>query len=214
MNSKLGYMIDYYRRQNKMTLEELGKKLDKSPSAISRWISGARSPMVDDLIKLTELFDTDIETLMYGQSSEKNSHNYTYYDACVSAGIPLTIEAINEEAVRFIELPDNVMGKHARSKDIFIMRANGESMNRVIPHNSLIAVKKWSIESLKRNDIVVFADNGEYSIKRYINDEKNRRLIFRPDSTDDSFSDHIVNYENASNLKLIGKVVLSIVHHD
>ena len=34
----LGKMIDYYRKSNRLTLEDLGKKLGKSPSAISRWL--------------------------------------------------------------------------------------------------------------------------------------------------------------------------------
>lgn len=33
---KLGFIIDYYRKREKLTLTELGHKLDKSPSAISR----------------------------------------------------------------------------------------------------------------------------------------------------------------------------------
>lgn len=36
---KLGLMIDYYRKREKLTLTELVHKLDKSPSAISRLIA-------------------------------------------------------------------------------------------------------------------------------------------------------------------------------
>lgn len=57
MPNKLGKMIDYFRKRDNLTLDELGKRLNKSPSAVSRWISGDRSPMVDDLIKLTLLYN-------------------------------------------------------------------------------------------------------------------------------------------------------------
>lgn len=62
----LPQMIDYYRKQNNLTMKDLGKLLDKSESAISRWIKGERSPMVDDLDKLAKIFDTSVETLMFG----------------------------------------------------------------------------------------------------------------------------------------------------
>lgn len=66
----LPQMIDYYRKQNNMTMAELGSKLGKTTSAISRWISGSRSPMVDDLERLSDLFNVDIKTLMYGANDD------------------------------------------------------------------------------------------------------------------------------------------------
>ncbi|WP_191976643.1 helix-turn-helix domain-containing protein [Levilactobacillus brevis] len=66
----LPQMIDYYRKQNNMTMAELGSKLGKTTSAISRWVSGSRSPMVDDLERLSDLFNVDIKTLMYGADDD------------------------------------------------------------------------------------------------------------------------------------------------
>lgn len=63
---KLPEMIDYFRKQHDLTLEELGEKLGKTKSAMSRWIGGDRSPMVTDLVRLAELFQTDITTLVFG----------------------------------------------------------------------------------------------------------------------------------------------------
>lgn len=66
---KLPEMIDYFRKQNNLTLEELGEKLGKTKSAMSRWIGGDRSPMVTDLVRLSEIFNTDITTLVFGLES-------------------------------------------------------------------------------------------------------------------------------------------------
>ncbi|SJZ89144.1 Peptidase S24-like [Pilibacter termitis] len=63
---QLPKMIDYYRKQNGLTMKELGKLMNKSESAISLWISGKRSPMVDDLDRLAELLNVTIEDLMFG----------------------------------------------------------------------------------------------------------------------------------------------------
>lgn len=61
-------MIDYFRKENSWTMKELGEKLGKSESAISKWIKGVRSPMVEDFDKMVNLFNTDPDTLMYGAS--------------------------------------------------------------------------------------------------------------------------------------------------
>ena len=61
-------MIDYFRKENSWTMKEFGEKLGKSESAISKWIKGVRSPMVEDFDKMVNLFNTDPETLMYGAS--------------------------------------------------------------------------------------------------------------------------------------------------
>ncbi|WP_259760069.1 LexA family transcriptional regulator [Lactococcus cremoris] len=61
-------MIDYFRKENNWTMKEFGEKLGKSESAISKWIKGVRSPMVEDFDKMVNLFNTDPDTLMYGAS--------------------------------------------------------------------------------------------------------------------------------------------------
>lgn len=67
----LPYMINELRKQNNWTLEELGLKLNKSKSGISRWIKGDRSPMIEDLEKLADIFDVDVMTLLYGEVRTK-----------------------------------------------------------------------------------------------------------------------------------------------
>lgn len=74
MNTKdivVGKMIRYFLTQEKMTMKELGNKLGKTESTVSKWVSGASTPMAKDLSTMTFIFNTDINTLMYG--GEKSS---------------------------------------------------------------------------------------------------------------------------------------------
>lgn len=74
MNTKdivVGKMIRYFLTQEKMTMKELGNKLGKTESTVSKWVSGASTPMAKDLSAMTFIFNTDINTLMYG--GEQNS---------------------------------------------------------------------------------------------------------------------------------------------
>lgn len=70
MESKIvfGKMIDYYRKKNGFTMEELGSRLGKTKSTISRWISGERYPKIEEVEQIAVFFDTDVHTLVFGGS--------------------------------------------------------------------------------------------------------------------------------------------------
>lgn len=135
------------------------------------------------------------------------SHHYTMVPYSVSAGALSEIESISN--LPQISVPDAMLGRYAGNKNILLMTVNGESMNRVIEHESIIAVKTdIELTDLHDGDIVVISNDGEYTVKRYYNDTMNERFIFRPDSSCPSFTDIIFSYENYENLKLIGRVVM------
>lgn len=104
------------------------------------------------------------------------------------------------------------MVKYAGSSDLIISRVNGESMNRVIPNGSLIAIHKVNtIYDIKDDDIVVFQDCGDIAIKRFYNNKEKRTIIFTPDSHNNSFGPMSYSYNDLANIKIIGKVVVYIV---
>ena len=53
----VGEMIDYFLQQQKMTRKHLGELLGKSESAVSKWISGANTPLAKDLAIMSENFN-------------------------------------------------------------------------------------------------------------------------------------------------------------
>lgn len=71
MESKIvfGKMLDYYRKQNNWTMEDLGNKLGKTKSAVSRWVSGENFPKIDEIERLSKLFNIDINTLVFGANN-------------------------------------------------------------------------------------------------------------------------------------------------
>lgn len=141
-----------------------------------------------------------------------DTHDYNFFDTSVAAGLPTSIEAFDQDHIEQIAIPDYAMGKYSGMTDIFFTRTNGDSMNNVIPNGSLIAVKKITdFSELKNEDIVVFSNDNEFSVKRFFNDRENKRLVFRPDSNNISFTDLIVDYDEAKDLRVYGKVVVYIV---
>ena len=153
---------------------------------------------------------TDRGNIMTVLSSDIQEYNF--FDTSVAAGIPSSVEAFDQDHIEQIAIPDYAMGKYAGYQDVFFTKINGDSMNNVIPDGSLIAVKKIeSCDELKDEDIVVFSNDNEFSVKRYINDQQNNRIIFRPDSSNISFTDIVVNYDDTKYVQIYGKVVVYIV---
>ncbi|MCR1932675.1 LexA family transcriptional regulator [Enterococcus gallinarum] len=141
-----------------------------------------------------------------------DTHDYNFFDTSIAAGLPTSIEAFEEDHIEQIAIPDYAMGKYSGMTDIFFTKTNGDSMNNVIPNGSLIAVKRIDdFSELKNEDIVVFSNDNEFSVKRFINDKENQRIIFRPDSSNVAFTDIVVSYEDAKELRIYGKVVVYIV---
>ena len=65
------------RKKHNMSQEELAEKLSVSRQSISKWESGNGMPETENLIVLSEIFKTDIDTLLKGDV-EENSLKKTY----------------------------------------------------------------------------------------------------------------------------------------
>lgn len=134
---------------------------------------------------------------------------YPFIPDAVAAGIPCTIEGRKE--LPTIGISDAIMGKYAGNKHILIMRVNGESMNKVIPSGSFIAVKTdIEVKNLKDGDLVVFGKEHEYSLKHFY--DAGEKIVFKPNSTDVRFTDHVYNKDEP--IFIIGKVVMHIRNYN
>lgn len=215
MSKETGAIIKRLRESRGLTQQQLADVVGaKTYTTITKWESGENFPKGKDIIILADFFKVSSDLILGLDGSIKNistESKYDYYPVSVAAGLPSQVEGISNEEVEKIAIPDSIMGKWAGNKDVFMMRVNGESMNNVIPHTSLIAVRSIEVSNLQDGDIVVFSDSHEYSVKRFYKQEN--RLIFRPDSSDKYFTDYETSIDNPD-LKIHGKVVLYIVELD
>lgn len=188
----------------------LADYLGISEMSVSNWVNGIKYPRMGNVQKMADYFGVMKSDIIEEKDDIKTftSSQYNYYAEHVSAGIPDHVDAITDADK--ISLPDSIMGKWAGNKNIYITRINGDSMDKVIPDNSLIAVKPVNLPELKNGDMVVFSNNHEYSVKYYkkIDD----KLVFSPHSTNDDHYDQM--YDVDDNIVIHGKVVLYIVEMD
>ncbi len=153
----------------------------------------------------------DIAAGGYGKAtaSADAPRQYPFIPNAVAAGVPCTIEGMKD--LPTIGISDAIMGKYAGNRHILIMKVNGESMNKVIPSGSFVAIKTdVSINQLKDGDLVVFGKEHQYSLKHYY--DAGDRIIFKPNSTDIRFADHV--YRKDETITIVGKVVMSIRNYN
>ena len=207
-----GEIIKELREAYGMSKQRLAELLDlKSYTTISKWESGDNHPRGREIKMLCNLFNVSADYLL-GLEDEKivPMYKYKHLPVTISAGVPLS-EMILEKECETIVLPDVIMGKWARHKDIFFIRVNGDSMDKVFPHGALIGVKMISLSELNDKDIVVFNYDNEFSVKRFVKTKDGNRLIFRPESNDETFADIVIEEEQKDLVQIIGKVVVQVV---
>src|SRR5690625_3913453 len=130
----LGENIRKLRQARGLTQQQLADKMGASNyTTISKWESGANSPRGGDLVELSKLFNVSVDELLGINSNVTLKTDYKFIPTAISAGLPIEVDGITE--TKTISIPDNIMGRWAGNKDIFITRINGESMNKTIPHD-------------------------------------------------------------------------------
>ena len=65
------------RKQKTMSQEELANKLDISRQSVSKWESGLSMPDLENVIKLSELFEVSLDYLLKDRKSDSEFNYYT-----------------------------------------------------------------------------------------------------------------------------------------
>ena len=201
-----------------MSMADVSKRTGISRSSLSEYAKGKFIPKQDKVYLISKALDVSPAWLM-GFDVEIDNHKkseatfvgranvmraYRYIEAKVAAGSPIAIEGQNYSS---LAVPDSMLGKYAKN-DILFMHTSGDSMNKVIPDGSLIGILEFkSVYDVKNGDIVVFNNNGNYSVKRYFKDEENNRIILKPESTNPIYADIIYDLDT-ENVEIIGKVIM------
>lgn len=108
--SSFGENIQFYRKRENMTQEQLADKLEVSRQTISKWEAGTSYPEMEKILQLCDLFSCSMDTLMRGNASElevEDSQNYDRHMETrrkhITLGVVLLIMA-----VAFYELMNGV----------------------------------------------------------------------------------------------------------
>ena len=76
----LGENLQYLRAREGVTQEQLAERLDVSRQSVSKWESGTSFPEMDTLLKLCDMFQVDMDSLLRGSVEKSLSEDSAGYD--------------------------------------------------------------------------------------------------------------------------------------
>lgn len=209
----IGKNIEKYRKSLNLSAEELANRVGLTKKTIRRYETGEIKILSDRLVDIANALYVDPKALYEGteivkeQSPEyvSGAYNRIPIFGDVAAGALSTVEPVTNGNVEYIHIPRELLGKHKSSKGLFMLKVNGESMNKLIPNGSYVICKPVESSEIKNGDIVIFSYDNEYSMKRFRKEDN--LLIFSPESTDPKFHDIVIPCDTQNDLKIYAKVI-------
>lgn len=200
------------RASRKVNAVDLADAIGVAQSSISAWENAQKMPRAGAIEKLCEYFNVNNSELLNDSYVAEHSAQYEVKNklplyGSIAAGALAAADTITDNNVEYISIPKPLLGKHAFNKKLFILKVNGDSMNKIMPNGSYVVCKPIQQEDLKDDDIVIFSHDGEYSMKRVRRDEEDRVMIFSPESYNRKFRDIEVSYDTENDLKIYAKVI-------
>lgn len=199
-----GQMIDYFRRQNNLTMEELGQKLGKAKSSISRWVSGERYPKIEEIEQIAIFFNTDIYTLIFGFNYNENSKSniltvynqltdirkhkvYSYaqqqldeQNNCLNEKRSIYVVGTSAagEPIEYGDFDSEMIQTDVPAKADKAIHIKGDSMEPKIANNSIIFYHEQP--TLEIGEIGIFEINGSaVTCKKYYVDYESKKIILK-----------------------------------
>lgn len=71
--NQLAENLMYYRKKKGLSQEKIAECLEVSRQAVTKWETNASKPNSDNLIKLAQLFEVDVDTLLGNEGKKKSS---------------------------------------------------------------------------------------------------------------------------------------------
>lgn len=195
-----GQMIDYFRKQNNLTMEELGQKLGKATSSISRWVSGERYPKIEEIEQIANFFNTDIYTLIFGFNYNEDSKSdlltvynqladirkhkvYSYAQQQLDEqnkkrSIYVVGTSAAGEPIEYGDFDSEMIQTDVPAKADKAIHIKGDSMEPKIASNSIIFYHEQP--TLEIGEIGIFEINGSaVTCKKYYVDYESKKIVLK-----------------------------------
>ncbi|WP_303870998.1 LexA family transcriptional regulator [Fannyhessea vaginae] len=192
------------RTRNNLTQEEFGEIVGVSSMAVSQWETGRAVPRMGAVQKISDYFHISKGSLIDEDSSTLTKLPISGSTATlplrtlgkVHAGVMDDDTICDDEE---IQVPERVVLAYP---DAFLLRVEGNCMDRVIPEGSHVVVVPHK-EPTNGSIVVIHDDAYEAIMRRYY--KGSSALMLSPDSYEEEYQDIIVH--DGQEITLIGVVV-------
>lgn len=192
------------RTRNNLTQEEFGEIVGVSSMAVSQWETGRAVPRMGAVQKISDYFHISKGSLIDEDSSTLTKLPISGSTATlplrtlgkVHAGVMDDDTICDDEDV---QVPERVVLAYP---DAFLLRVEGNCMDRVIPEGSHVVVVPHKVPT-NGSIVVIRDDTYEAIMRRYY--KGSSALMLSPDSYEEEYQDIIVH--DGQEITLIGVVV-------
>lgn len=146
--------LKHYLQEYDMTQTELASRLKVSPQSVTNWCKGNKSPRMDKVDAMCEIFHCNRSDLMEEKHLEDKS-------VCKAISIPvygrvaarIPLEMI-EDIIDTEEIPEDL----ARTGSFFGLQIHGDSMEPRMKNGDIVIVRQQ--DDAESDDIVIATVNG------------------------------------------------------
>lgn len=192
------------RTRNNLTQEEFGEIVGVSSMAVSQWETGRAVPRMGAVQKISDYFHISKGSLIDEDSSTLTKLPISGSTATLPLRTLGKVHAgvMDDDAVcddEEIQVPERVVLAYP---DAFLLRVEGNCMDRVIPEGSHVVVVPHKVPT-NGSIVVIRDDTYEAIMRRYY--KGSSALMLSPDSYEEEYQDIIVH--DGQEITLIGVVV-------
>ena len=205
------YKIAEARAAKGWSQQRLADELGTTQQTIQRYESGARDIKSSVILQLSETLGVTVSYLLGVSDNAPSSCASSMRDVpllgSIAAGAPIEMRAVDNS----FPVPTRIMEQHPNA---FLLRVDGESMNRVLPNGAYALVDPCDDVDSNGKPYAVCVNGYDATIKRV------RRLSngfeLAPDSTDPTFRSVVYDYgiEGTETITVIGRVVWYTLPYD
>lgn len=196
------------RNQNGLTQEELARIAGVSRGAVSQWEGGFSEPRMGAIERMAQHFGIPKSALIEDNGlASPDGYTSVPLLGSIAAGEPIDMES----AEGSFPVPSKI---HARYPDAFLLRVEGDSMNRRVPDGCLVLVDPDDRRPDGRGAFAVCVNGYAATIKRVRRLANGYELV--PDSYDPTQRSLVFDYgvDGTEEVTIIGRVVWATMPFD
>ena len=201
------------RKRAGITQQELSERLGISQQSIYYYEKDQRDIKASMLISMASALNCTVSELLGIDPVNDNPITEQSYMrnvplfASIAAGTPIEMLAVDNS----FPVPARIMEQHPHA---FLLRVDGESMNRVIPNGAYALVDPCEDVAANGKPYAICVNGYDATIKRVRRLSNGFELV--PDSTDPTFRSVVYDYgiEGTETITVIGRVVWYTLPYD
>lgn len=206
-----GYKIAEARMAKGWSQQKLAEMIGTTQQQIARYESGNNDVKASVLIKLSGALDVTLSYLLGMKDADGNQSKDQFIDVplygSIAAGTPIEMVEVEDT----FPVPMKMREAHP---DAFLLKVEGESMNRILPNGCYALVDPCDTVEENGAPYAVCVNGYDATIKRVRKLNNGFELV--PDSNDPTYPVQTFNYNEpgTETVTVIGRVVYYVLPFD